>query len=503
MNLLGRAGPQREASPDSLPPVVGETRPEPTGPEVMGVASAVAALRATFDAGLTRPIGWRLERLGALRAGLLERESDLLDALQSDLGKPPGESVVTDLGVVVAEIDHVRKHLERWLRPRRVAVPATQFPARASVVREPLGVVLVVAPWNYPAYLTLMPTIAALAAGNCVLAKPSELAPATASVLAELLGGDGSGTAAVLGGAELVHEALDAGVDHCFFTGSTRVGRLVAEAAGRRLVPVTLELGGKCPAYVDASADLRVAARRIAWAKFVNAGQTCVAPDYVLVDQPIAEAFLVELTSAVRALYGDGARPSKDYARIVDERHLDRLVALLADHGGELVLGGAHDRASRYLAPTVVRDPSPTSGLVNEEIFGPILPVLTVDGPREALEVVQARPDPLAVYVFASDAAATAAIRGGTRSGAFCVNVAMTQLSVGSLPFGGVGASGSGTSHGRYGVEALTQARAIMVRRARPDVALHTPPYSAAKSWLVRRALGLSGRPPSPNRSRR
>lgn len=460
------------------------------------VGETVSRLRAVVGSGATRSLAWRRERLEALRIALLGNEALLLDALRADLGKPAAESLVTELGLVVHEIDYVRRHLGEWLRPVRVRLPVVQRPGRASVCREPLGIVLVVAPWNYPVYLTLMPAVSALAAGNCVLAKPSELAPATSAALARVLG-DGTGdpaSAVVEGGAEVVHEALAAGVDHLFFTGSAAVGRLVAEAAARHLTPVTLELGGKCPAVVDASADLKVAARRIAWAKYVNAGQTCVAPDYVLVHRDVAGRLLAELVVAVGSMFGGEPRRSGDYARIVDGAHLDRLAGLLAGHGGELVLGGDYDRSDRYFGPTIVRDPALAARLMTEEIFGPILPVVSVERTADALDVVRSRPDPLVVYVFSEDPPVVAALERATRSGAFCVNVAMTQLGVDGLPFGGVGASGTGASHGRWGVEAMSQLRAVMRRPARPDIALHRPPYSPAKSWLVRRALGLPPR---------
>ncbi|MCU1494019.1 MAG: aldehyde dehydrogenase [Acidimicrobiaceae bacterium] len=470
-----------------------------------GVGETVARLRATSGSGVTRPLEWRLERLADLRSALLDREQEIFDALAFDLGKPAPESLVTELGLVVAEIDHVRHHLAGWMRPTRVRVPLVQWPGRASVSREPLGIVLVVAPWNFPVYLTLMATVSALAAGNCVLAKPSELAPATSAALARLLG-DGSaasGTAAVLGGPDVVHEVLEAGVDHVFFTGSTRIGRLVAEAAGRHLTPVTLELGGKCPAVVDESADLRIAARRIAWAKYVNAGQSCVAPDYVLVHRKVAPALVDELVLAVRSMYGSNPRHNDDYARLIDGSAHDRLTGLLAAHGGKLVLGGEHERGERYLAPTIVLDPAPSSALMSEEIFGPILPVVTVDDVERALGIVRSKPDPLAVYVFAERAEVVDVLRSRTRSGSFCVNAAMSQLGVDDLPFGGVGASGSGLSHGRWGFERFVQMRAMFSRRTWPDIALHTPPYSAARSWLVRRALGVPEGSSAARRRRR
>ncbi|HVC25117.1 MAG TPA: aldehyde dehydrogenase family protein [Acidimicrobiales bacterium] len=460
------------------------------------VGDAIARLRAFHDGGETRSLAWRLACLAELRDRILDDPTSLERALVADLGKHPTETLVTETGLVVAEIDHVRRHLRAWLRPARVPVPLVQRPGRARTTREALGIVLVVSPWNYPLYLALMPLVSAIAAGNCVLVKPSEHAPSSGDALARLLEGGsvGDATAVVLGGADVVHDGLAAGVDHVFFTGSTRVGRVVAEAAARHLTPTTLELGGKCPAIVDATAAIRPAARRIAWAKFVNAGQTCVAPDYVLVSRPVADRFVDELVRAIRAMYGPDPSASPDYPRIVDAAHHDRLAALVARHADRVVAGGEHDAARRYLAPTVLRDPELASDVMREEIFGPILPVVTVEDVSDALRVVAGLPPPLAVYAFSESAAARTRIERGTRSGAFCVNDAMTQLGVSGLPFGGVGESGAGVSHGRLGVESLTQVRSVLERGARPDISVHRPPYSALRDFVVARTLGASRR---------
>jgi aldehyde dehydrogenase (NAD+) len=460
-----------------------------------------AELRRIAASGAGRSIAWRLEQLALLRAAVLEHEDRLLGGLHSDIGKAPAEGIVTEVAIVVRQIDHVRRNLARWSRAERLRVPVVQRPGRAWIRREPLGVVLVVAPWNFPVYLTLMPTIAALSAGNCVLIKPSELAPATSAALEAMVAGAYGArepaerpVAVEAGGPEVVYEALAAGVDHLFFTGSTVVGRVVAEAAARHLTPATLELGGKCPAIVDHDADLEVAASRIAWAKFSNAGQTCVAPDYVLVHEDVADALVTALVAAVRAMYGREPRRSPDYARIVDRSSLDRLLALLEDHGGDVVLGGGGVPAERYLDPTIVVGPHRSCRLLQEEIFGPILPVVRVRDMVEAVAVVRSKPDPLAVYGFASDRRALEVLEAGTRSGSFCANAALSQFAIDGLPFGGIGASGIGVSRGRLGFEALSQPKAVVLRSARPDLDLHLPPYSRVRSSVVRRSLGLPRR---------
>jgi len=466
------------------------------------VAVDVARLRSLARSGVTADLDWRLDQLAAVRDALVRGEAELTRALHADLGKPVAETTFFEIGVVLSEIDYVRRNLARWVRGDVVHAGPAGWPGRATVERCPLGVVLVVAPWNYPVYLCALPVVSALAAGNCAVVKPSERAPASGAVLARLFGEASPAVVVAEGGPEVVREALAAGVDHVLFTGSAAAGRAVAAAAGRLLVPVTLELGGKCPAVVDATAHLPSAARRIAWAKFANAGQTCVAPDYVLVDEPVVDCFTSELCRALRAFYGPDPQASPDYGRVVDERELDRLAGLLDGHGGTVVTGGRLDRADRYLEPTVVRQPALSSPLMHEEIFGPVLPVVGVKGVAAALAVVGSLPDPLAVYVFSRDRAAIERLRRGTRSGGFFVNVATSQQGIAGLAMGGVGASGSGTYRGRAGFETLSQHRSVYTRPTRPDLAVHHPPYGRAKRQLLRTLLHLPRRVAPTGRAR-
>jgi aldehyde dehydrogenase (NAD+) len=450
----------------------------------------VARLRDGYDRGVTRPLAWRRRQLLAMQRLLVEREQELLDALARDLGKPAIEGWMTELRHVVNEIDDMLRHLDQWTRPQRVGVRAILRPARASIVPEPLGLVLVIAPWNYPIHLLLLPMAYALAAGNAVVGKPSEVSPATSAALArwvpEYL--DPRAVAIVEGDATVVTALLAERWDHIFYTGNGRVGRIVMEAAATHLTPVTLELGGKSPVLVDRSANVEVAAKRVAWGKFVNAGQTCVAPDYVLVDRQVEGEFVEALARAVRAFYGDDAQSSPDYARIVNDRHWDRLRGLLEGSPGDhVVLGGGGDRSTRFLAPTVLRGVTWDEPVMGEEIFGPILPVLPVEGIDGAIATVNAHDKPLALYVFAEDQAVIDRVVAETSSGGVGANVTLLQLAVPGLPFGGVGQSGMGAYHGRTGFDTFTHRKAVLQRPTRLDPPVTYPPYSRLKQRLIRK----------------
>ena len=449
----------------------------------------VARLRATFASGRTRPLDWRRSQLKALRALLTERESELLDALSTDLGKPRLEAWATDIGFVINEIDHAIKHLRRWTKPARVRTPMATKPSKARVVREPLGLVLIIAPWNYPVQLALSPLVGAIAAGNVAVLKPSEVAPATSAVLARLLPEylDPDAVAVVEGAVPETQALLAQRWDHIFYTGNGRVGRVVMEAATPHLTPVTLELGGKSPAIIDASANLEVAARRIAWGKFLNAGQTCIAPDYVLVARGLEDRFIELLRRCVFDFYGQDPKASPDFARIVNGAHFERLVKLL--DSGTPAVGGDYDATTRYIAPTVLRDVTSESPVMQDEIFGPILPVIPIADAEEAVAFVNAREKPLALYVFASDASVVRTVLEGTSSGGACVNATLFNVAVAELPVGGVGESGMGAYHGKASFDVFSHAKSVLKRSTRPDPALAYPPYTESKEKLMRRFL--------------
>jgi aldehyde dehydrogenase (NAD+) len=455
-------------------------------------AELVATLRSAFDAGVTRPVRWRREQLVGLQAMLREEEVRLTDALAADLGKSVTESYLTELGVTANHVDHTLRHLDEWMAPERVKVPVSQKPGRAEIVSEPLGVVAVISPWNYPLHLCLAPLAAALSAGNAVLLKPSELAPATSAVLAELLPRylDPAGVVVVEGGPEVSQAVLEERFDHIFFTGGTRVGRLVMEAAATHLTPVTLELGGKSPAIVHRSANLAVAARRLVFGRFLNAGQTCIAPDYVLVDQAVEDELIDLLARAVTDFYGRDPKASDDFGRIVHERHVQRLRGLIEGGGYDaIVTGGEVDVTSRYVAPTILRGVSPDAPVMGEEIFGPILPVLAMPSIDDSIRFVRDRPKPLALYVFADDDEAIDQVIEETSSGGVCVNHTLMHYAVPDLPFGGVGESGFGRYHGRDGFDTFSHRKSVLRKPARPDPPVLYPPYGRMKSKMLRTAL--------------
>jgi aldehyde dehydrogenase (NAD+) len=449
-------------------------------------------LRATFDSGRTRPLAWRQAQLAGLRRMMEEAEGELVDALKADLGRPTTEAFAADIGHTKQELRHYAKHVARWMKPTKVRLPATVAPAKGWIVPEPLGVALVIAPWNYPIQLLVEPLGAALAAGNCVLAKPSELAPACSAALARLLPRyvDPDAVVVVEGGVDETTALLAERWDHIFFTGSTAVGRIVAAAAAKHLTPTVLELGGKSPTYVHRSADLDVAVRRIAWGKFLNAGQTCIAPDYVLVDKEVKHAFVDKLTRQIGEFYGSDAKTSSSYGRIVNDRHVARLQGYLEDRGaGAVATGGDVDAGTRYVAPTVTVDPNPETPLMQEEIFGPILPVLAVDGADEAKAFVAARPKPLALYVFAEDDDVVNDVVDTTTSGGVCVNQTLMHILPADLPFGGVGDSGTGAYHGKAGFDAFSHQKSVLRKRTRPDLKLLYPPYKPMVERLVRKII--------------
>ena len=454
------------------------------------VAAVVARARAAFDSGRTKPYAWREAQLRALRRLIVDHESEIASALESDLGKSAVESWLTETGLVVSEIDHTLKNLRRWLAPRRVAVPLRVLPATAQIVREPLGVVLVIAPWNYPVLLTLTPLVGALAAGNAVVVKPSEVAPAASAVLARLLGRhlDPEAVHVVEGAVPETTALLAERFDHIFYTGNSAVGRIVLEAAAKHLTPVTLELGGKSPTFVDDGVDLEATAQRIVWGKFTNAGQTCVAPDYVLATRHTLDALKPLLVKAIRDSYGDEPSGSPDYGRIVNSRHLERLSGLIDP--AQVVTGGDSNPSTRYLAPTVLDGVSFDDPVMAEEIFGPVLPLVEVSGVDEAIEVVNRRDKPLALYVFTSDPDTRRRFVRDTSSGAIGVNIPLAHLAVPELPFGGVGMSGMGAYHGEFSVELFSHAKAVLRQPLRPDSTFVVrPPITAAKRRLIDRLV--------------
>lgn len=457
---------------------------------VAAIAGCVAAARAAFDDGRTRPLHWRLATLAAVRDALVDREADLLEALRLDLGKPVFEAWTADVGFGIKEVDHAVAHLRTWMKPQRVRTPVTFKPGVSRIVPEPLGVVCVIAPWNYPVQLSIQPMVAAVAAGNAVVVKPSELAPASAAVIADIITRLADPALQVVqGGVAETTELLAQRFDHLFYTGNGKVARVVMAAAAEHLTPVTLELGGKSPAIVTADANLDVAAHRIVWGKFLNAGQTCIAPDYVLVDRRVHDALVERMVAVVAEFYGDDPQQSPDYARIVNSSHFHRIEKLL--DSGTVAVGGVTDPDTRYVAPTILTDVARDAPAMADEIFGPVLPVLATDGLDDALSVVNAGDKPLALYVFSERKAEVADVLDRTSSGGACVNGTIFHVSNPDLPFGGVGPSGMGAYHGKFGFDTFSHQRAVHVRSTRLDPPMMYPPFTEKKEALLRKGFAL------------
>lgn len=439
-------------------------------------ATLVREQRRFFRSGATRPLEFRRAQLRRLQEAIATNESTLLRALEADLHRPATEAWFGDIALVSSEIQHALRHLRSWIRPQSRRLPLLARPGRARVQPEPLGVTLIIGPWNYPVQLLMLPLVGAMAAGNCAVLKPSEFAPQTADAIARLIRETFPEhyVAACPGGRDVAEALLHERFDKIFFTGGTAAGRAVMAAAAKHLTPITLELGGKCPCLVCADAPLDVAARRIAWGKFLNAGQTCVAPDFVLVEYPILEAFLGALQQALCEFYGDDPRQSPHYGRIVNRRHFERLAGLLG--AGRIARGGEQDMEALYFAPTIMTDVPPDAPVMQEEIFGPILPVLGFDRLDEALAFLAGRPTPLALYLFTRDRATQSRVLAETRSGGVCLNDTVVHLLGKELPFGGLGESGMGAYHGRAGFDCFTHYRPVVRRTFFPDFRLRYPP---------------------------
>jgi aldehyde dehydrogenase (NAD+) len=447
------------------------------------------AQRTFFATRATREVAYRLAALDKLEQAILAHEHRLTDALYHDFRKSAFEAYVTEISMVLGEIRLHRKRLRAWARPVRVPGTLANFPSSSEVLREPYGVALIIAPWNYPLQLLLNPLVGALSAGNCAVLKPAEFATHTSAAMAELIAATfpPEYVTAVPGGKAVGEALLEERFDTIFFTGSPALGRIVMAKAARHLTPVCLELGGKSPCIVDVDADLSVAARRIAWGKFLNAGQTCVAPDYLMVQRDVKEPFLERLKEAITAMYGENPRRSPDYPRIINDQHLAHLQRLLA--GQRVVFGGEVVEAERYVAPTLLEGMGLDDPVMQEEIFGPLLPVLTFDTLEEAISQVNARPKPLALYYFSRSRHRQDRVLASTSSGGACINDTIVHLANPNLPFGGVGNSGQGSYHGWHSYDTFSHKRAVLRKPTWVDVPLRYAPY-LGKLGMVKRLLG-------------
>ena len=461
-----------------------------TTDQVGDVASGgvLQEVRSVFNTGRTRDLKWREQQLRAIERMCDEREVEISAALTADLGRSAFEAWLGDVASTKAEAAFARKHLRKWTKPKRAGLPIAQMPGKAWVQFDPLGVVLIIGPWNYPFFLCMSPLVAAVAAGDAAVIKPSELAPATSALIAKLVPQylDRDAIRVVEGAADVTQDLLSQGFDHALFTGGTEIGRKIMAAAAPTLTPVTLELGGKSPVVVLADADLDVAARRIAWTKLLNSGQTCIAPDYVLADRSIAAPLTEKIVATIAKFRAEETDPS---LKIVNERQFDRLAALISATGGKVVTGGRSDRAALKIEPTVILDPPIDDPVMSDEIFGPILPILTVDSADAAVAFVNSRPKPLALYVFTKDQDRARTLIDRMPSGGAVINHIAMHCLVPQLPFGGVGASGMGAYHGQWGFEALSHRRAVLAKSAWPDPSLLYPPYTDRAMKILRRLL--------------
>jgi aldehyde dehydrogenase (NAD+) len=448
-------------------------------------------MRLYFSTGVTKDYGFRKQHLLLLKQAIKKYEKPLSEALYKDLHKSPEEAYATEIGFVYAEISHVLSRLKSWMEPQRVSSPMVVFPSSSKIIREPLGVCLIIAPWNYPFQLLMTPLIGAIAGGNCAVLKPSEFTKHTSVVVEQMVSEffDKRYITVVQGDGHIVVPALmnDNRFDHVFFTGSIAVGKEIATLAAPKLVSVTLELGGKSPCIVDADADIKVAARRIVWGKFTNAGQTCVAPDYVIVHEKVRDELLNRMKESIHDFYGEDPRQSLDYGRIINEQRFNKLSSFLQH--GDIIGGGEVDKAELYIAPTIVNNVEAAAPVMQEEIFGPILPVFTFSKHEEALDMINQHANPLSLYFFGSNNKTAELFVDKVQFGGGCINNTLVHLANAELPFGGVGNSGVGAYHGRFSFETFTRPKSVLRTSTLIDPSVKYPPYKGKLKilkWLLK-----------------
>jgi len=453
--------------------------------------ASIQDLRAYFLSGATQTYDFRINQLKRLKKVVLDSEREIYDALYADLKKTDEDAWATEIGFFLSELNHTLQNLKEWMRPTEVATNLVNLPSSSFMIQEPLGVVCIIAPWNYPFQLLFTPLIGAIAGGNCVVLKPSEFAPATAQVMSKIieslfpanyimyLEGEGASVLPPL----LTQNRFD----HIFYTGSTQVGKIIYKYAAEQLVPVTLELGGKSPAVIASDANLRVAARRLASPKFSNAGQMCIAPDYILVPTELKDALIEELIKSIQQFYGVNASTSEHYGKIINDKQWERLNAYLSE--GEIVYGGKTDRSKLFIEPTIMTNIPEDARIMKDEIFGPILPIITYQSNEEALAVIHKNPNPLAFYVFTENKATEQYWLTNVPSGGACVNNATMHITNHDLPFGGRGYSGTGGYHGKASFNTFTHNKSILKTPTWIDPGFKYPPYKG-KAWLLKRLIG-------------
>jgi aldehyde dehydrogenase (NAD+) len=442
--------------------------------------------RKYFKNGTTRDIKFRLSQLENLKQAIIKSEDKIYDALNKDLGKCSLEGFTTEVGLVLNEIDYMKKNISKFSKRQRVKTPAIFIGGSSCIIPEPYGTVLIIGPWNYPFQLVMMPLAGAIAAGNCAVVKPSELSPNVSSIITQLINSTFAKdyVVCVEGGVDASKVLLSQKFDYIFYTGSTTVGKVIMEAAAANLTPVTLELGGKSPCIVDENVSIKSAARRIAWGKFMNSGQTCVAPDYILVHKKVKKELVENIIAAINEFYGPNPIDSKDYARIINEKHFARLTSLMDD--GNILYGGKSNRKKLSICPTLMDSVSETGKIMQDEIFGPLLPIMEFESIGEAVGFINSRPKPLALYVFSKDKTNIKEVLRNTSSGGVCVNDTINHIITHGLPFGGVGESGMGRYHGKASFDTFSHMKSVLFNQTLYDMKLKYPPYTVSIGFMKR-----------------
>jgi len=445
--------------------------------------------RQYFSSGKTRSLDFRAKKLLQLKAYILENEESITDALKKDLNKSQTESYMTEIGVILEEIKYALKNIKSWMKPEKVKTPLTQFRAQSYIYSEPYGLSLIIGTWNYPFLLCFSPLIGAIVAGNCAIVKPSEVSPNCSKIISKIINDvfDEEYVKSIEGGVETATELLNQKFDYIFYTGSVNVGKIVMQAASKNLTPVTLELGGKSPCIIDKEINIDVTARRIVWGKFMNAGQTCIAPDYLYVHKKVKKELIGSLEKSIKELYGNNPKESPDYPRIVNGKHLDRLLGLMDK--GKIVIGGEVDKSNLYIAPTIIDEVDWEDPIMQEEIFGPILPIMEYNNLNEVIDIINSHPKPLALYLFSDNKELQQKIIEKTSSGGVCINAPTYHQVSSLLPFGGVGDSGMGNYHGKFSFDTFSHKKAVVIKSFFPDLKIMYPPYKG-KLRLLRKIWG-------------
>ena len=446
-------------------------------------------LRKFFSSGKTLDVNFRKQKLKELKAEIIKNEKEIFKALETDLGKSSTEAYMSEVGLVLSEIDCCIKHLKKWAKPKKVRSPLAQFPSKSYILSEPLGVVLIMSPWNYPFMLTLNPLIGAIGAGNCAIVKPSRYSGATSDVIKKILNNVFSEdyVLVVLGGREQNQMLLDLKVDYIFFTGGVNVGKTVASKAAVNLTPTTLELGGKSPCIIDKSANIKLAAKRVVFGKFLNCGQTCIAPDYILVHESVKDQFIEFAKNEIQAMFGKNPLGNNLYGKIINEKHFDRLMGLIDK--SKVAFGGNGDKRELKIEPTILNDVSLSDACMGEEIFGPIMPILTYKTLDQAKEIIKTYAKPLALYVFSNDKNFVSDVLNTISYGGGCVNDTIIHIASTKLPFGGVGESGMGHYHGKFSFDTFSHKKSVVEKSVVIDLSIRYQPYTKTKDSLIRKFL--------------